>query len=99
MSSQVPPFVDAVLFFLVLLRDRNRGGLMKTDVPRGLRGRILPVLTLEQVNARIALERAQTPVPISQDDFAQLLYDAVARDPLTPRALIFERMMRRYAIE
>lgn len=67
--------------------------------PRRLRGRILPVLTIEQVRASIALERSLTPVPISADEFEELFYEAVAADPATPRALIFERMNRRYAVE
>jgi hypothetical protein len=41
----------------------------------------------------------RAPIPISQDEFEQKLYDAVAADPLTPRALIFERLNRRYVIE
>jgi hypothetical protein len=72
---------------------------MSVNVPRRLRGRILPVLNIEQVRALIALERSLTPLPISADEFEQLFYEAVAADPDTPRALIFERMNRRYRIE
>jgi hypothetical protein len=70
-----------------------------SDVPKALRGRILPILTLAEVRATIALDRARAPIPISQDEFEQKLYDAVAADPLTPRALIFERLNRRHVIE
>lgn len=68
------------------------------EVPRSLRGRILPILTITEVRAIIALERARAPIPIAADEFERLFYDAVAADPLTPRALIFERMNRRYEV-
>ena len=67
-------------------------------VPRALRGRVLPHYTLAEIRALISYERATAPVAIEQDAFEQLLYDAVAADPRTPRALIFERLNRRYQV-
>lgn len=70
----------------------------RSDVPKPLRGRILPILTLAEVQAIIKLERAHAPIPITPDEFEQRFYDAVDRDKLTPRSLIFERMNRRYEV-
>lgn len=59
-------------------------------VPAALRGCIQPTLTIEQVLKRIAYDRALNPTRrrLSADEFDEVVYDAVAREPHRSRASI-----------
>lgn len=69
-------------------------------VPRALRGRVQPPLTIDQVRKRIAYDRALNPMRhrVSADEFEQAVYDAVARNPMLSRAQIVEMMRKLYEV-
>lgn len=57
-------------------------------VPSTLRGRIHPPLSLAEIQKRIAFDRALRPAKrhVSEDEFEQAVYDAIARDTTLSRA-------------
>lgn len=70
-------------------------------IPASLKRRIQPVMTMQQVRERIALERALRPpqTRISRDEFEQLVYDRAANSTSMDRAGISQALRANYLIE
>jgi hypothetical protein len=84
-------------------RRRRAGGKpMTAAVPRALRGRVQPAITMEAVRKRIAYDRALDPprIRVSQEQFDQLVYDTVWRSQRhASRAVIVRWAEKNYEVK